>query len=84
MIGKKLSPILVEIEAAIVEFDTEINEKPNYTRDALRASGKIFISVIIDKMWELQEKENIPIEQRLEMAKLVTQVLVVVLPLKKN
>lgn len=68
MIGQKLSPILEEIEAAIIEFDCYQNTKPNYSDTAIRASSKIFLSVLIDKMWELQEKEKIPQNERVAMA----------------
>lgn len=68
MIGQKLSPILEEIEFAIIEFDSEVNTKPNYSNSALRSASKILISVVMDKMWELQEKEGIPQEDRENMA----------------
>lgn len=68
MLGKKLSPILEEIEVAIIEFDCTQNTKPNYTDAALRAAAKIFISVLMDKMWELQEKKNMPFSEREKMA----------------
>jgi hypothetical protein len=68
MIGKKLSPILEEIEAAIIEFDFYKNTKPNYSDTSIRAAAKIFLSVLMDKMWELQEKENMPQNERLAMA----------------
>lgn len=68
MIGKQLSPILLEIEAAIIDFDCHVKTKPNYTEDALRATGKILISVFMDKMWEMQEQDNMSQEYRLEMA----------------
>ena len=68
MIGAKLSPILEEIEAVIIEFDCNRNIKPNYSETAIRASSKIFISVLMDKMWELQEDENMPLPERSAMA----------------
>lgn len=68
MIGKQLSPILLEIEAAIIDFDCHVNNKPCYTEDALRAAGKILISVFMDKMWEMQEDDKMSQEYRIEMA----------------
>ncbi len=68
MIGKQISPILLEIEAAIIEFDCERNIKPCYTEDALRAAGKILISVVMDKMWDMQEEDEMKIAYRMEMA----------------
>jgi len=68
MIGKKLSPILLEIESTIVEFDYYKGTKPEYTKDAMRAATKIFMSVLMDKMYELQDKEKIDFDDRLNMA----------------
>lgn len=67
-IGKKLSPVLVEIENTLWEFESNVQIKPGFTEDGFRASLKIFMTVILDKMWELQEKENIPQKVREEMA----------------
>ena len=68
-IGDRISPILEELETAIIEFDYHIKLKPNYSIGGFRASAKIFMSALMDKMYELQEKENIPYVTRLEMAK---------------
>jgi len=68
MIGEKLSPVLVEIESTLWEFEYYIKDKPNYTIDGFRAILKIFTSAIMDKMWELQEKENMELEDREQMA----------------
>lgn len=68
MIGEKLSPILLEMEAAILEFDASIGIKPDYSMDAFRATTKIFMSVLMDKIWELQEAEEIETSDRLTMA----------------
>ena len=65
-LGKKLSPILSEIKYTLIE---NYESKPGFDDQAFRASIYIFQSVILDKMWELQEKENISIEIREDMAK---------------
>ena len=62
MIGKKISPILVEIENTLWEFESNKGVKPEYTDEGFRSATKIFMSTIMDKMWELQEKENINIK----------------------
>lgn len=70
MIGKKISPILVEIEDTLWEFEAnEANEdiKPEYTTEGFRAALKIFMSVLMDKMWELQSDEKIDMKDRLNM-----------------
>lgn len=72
MIGEKLSPILEEIENTIWEFEAieENNScKPNYSTEGFRASIKIFMSALLDKMYDLQNEEDIKIEDRLNMAK---------------
>lgn len=68
MIGEKLSPILQEIENSIWEFELVIADKPNYTEDGFKAGIKIFMSVMMDKMWELQDNENIDLADRINMA----------------
>ncbi len=67
MIGKEISPILVEIENALWEFEADNGQKPEYTTEAFRATIKIFISVLMDKTWELQQDEKITIEDRMKM-----------------
>jgi hypothetical protein len=68
MIGKKLSPILSEIESTLIEYELNINRPPEYTDEGFRASVKIFLSVMLDKMWKLQEDEGIDINTRADMA----------------
>jgi hypothetical protein len=68
MIGKKLSPILSEIESALIEYELNINRPPEYTDEGFRAAVKIFLSVMLDKMWKLQEDEGIDINTRADMA----------------
>ena len=71
MIGKKLSPILNEIEDTLWEYELNSGEKPEFTIEGFRSSIKIFMSVIMDKMWELQDEENKIFDEktREEMAK---------------
>ena len=66
-IGAKISPILCNIEDALWDFDCNIKEKPNYQKESLRAASKIFMSVLMDKMWELLDAENISQEDREKM-----------------
>jgi len=68
MIGQKLSPILKEIEDSLWEFEAEVGQPPLYTNDGFRGGIKIFISVMLDKMWDLQEDENMSMEDRSNMA----------------
>jgi hypothetical protein len=68
MIGKKISPILSEIESALIEFEINVAKPPEYTDEGFRAAVKIFLSVMLDKMWKLQEDEGIDINTRADMA----------------
>ena len=67
MYGKQISKVLVEIEEAMWANDC-ISVKPEYTDEALRASIKIFSSVVLDKMFSLMDKEEMDIETRNNMA----------------
>ena len=68
MIGKRLSVILSEIEMAILEFEVNVARPLQYSDEGFRAAVKIFMSAMLDKMWKLQEDENIDINSRTEMA----------------
>lgn len=64
MIGKKISPILEEIENTLWDFEADDGDKPEYTEEGFRASIKIFMSAMIDKMWEHQDKLSLGFEDR--------------------
>jgi len=68
MIGEKLSPVLAEIEAALWEFEAEVGIKPEFSDEGFKAGVKIFMSVMMDKLYTLQSKENMPMEDRGNMA----------------
>ena len=68
MIGEKLSPVLEEIETTIWEFDANVGLKPGYTDGGFRAGIKIFMSVFMDKIWELQQNEGMAKQDCLNMA----------------
>ena len=65
MIGDKLEPIFLEIEACMIENS---GTKQNYSNDAFRAVCYIFIELILDKSFDLMVKENIDINIREAMA----------------
>lgn len=67
MLGEKLAPVLVEIESTLWDFEAEFSMKPDYPIEALRASIKIFMSTMMDKMWEVQEYDNMEMEDREKM-----------------
>ncbi len=65
MIGKKLEPSLLQIEMILLEHN---DSKPNYPPDSFRAITFIFMSAMMDKMYDLQNNENIAQEDRGAMA----------------
>ncbi len=67
MIGQQLSPVLTEIEEALWEFEHHSGTKPEYTEEGFRAGCKIFMSVLMDKIRELQSDEKIDMEDRIKM-----------------
>ena len=67
MIGKKISPILEEIEDTLWEFEAAQIGPPQYPINGFRAAIKIFVSALLDKIWELQQNENLELKDRLNM-----------------
>lgn len=66
MIGKKLSPVLEEMEATLWEYEAFNGAKPNYTLEGFRASTKIFMSALLDKFFEKQQAEGFSQEDTLK------------------
>lgn len=66
-VGKTISPLLVELEDVLWEFQKHGGLKPEFTDDGFRAALKIFMDVIMDKTWELQENEGMGLEDRKKM-----------------
>lgn len=67
-IGQKISPILGEIEDTLWEYEARNFGAPEFTDDGFRAALKIFMSVLMDKMWRLQGNENMDQKDREMMA----------------
>ena len=67
-LGSKLTPILVEIENTLLDFEAYTGSKPDFGDDALRAATKIFSSVLMNKIYDLQENENMNMKDRENMA----------------
>ena len=67
-IGEKLSPILEEIEGALLEYDEQGLGQPLYPKAGFRAACEIFMSVVVDKMWDLQADIGMSMEDRVIMA----------------
>lgn len=67
MIGERLSPILKEVADTLWEFEANNNMKPEFTNDGFNAALKIFMAVLMDKIWELQSAEKMEMDDRLKM-----------------
>lgn len=64
-LGEQLSPILSEIESALLDSH---GIKPDFTNKGFRAATYIFISAVLDKMWELQINEEMSKESMIDMS----------------
>lgn len=62
-IGQKLSPILEELENTLIDHASYNGSKPEFTNDGFRAGVQIFMSVMMDKLYEVQMSEGKTIEQ---------------------
>jgi len=69
-LGKVLEPILEELHDTLWEFHANypgVQEK--FSDACLAYAAKIFMSVLLDRMWDMQEKENMKQKDREKMAK---------------
>ena len=67
-LGQKLSPILVKIEEAMWEKEANNPEPLVFTEEGRRAAVKIFSTVLLDMLWEYQNKTHVPQEKRGQQA----------------
>jgi hypothetical protein len=64
-----ITPILNELEDAMWEFEVNnVGIKPNFNDSALRSASKIFMAIMLDKMYNLQDVEKMNLEDRCNMA----------------
>lgn len=64
MIGKELSPVLEEIEDTLLEFAADYPHKTSYTFEGFRAAAYIFMSAMMDKMYDYQDTKNMTLTDR--------------------
>lgn len=69
MIGEKITEILEDIEILIWTMEEDDYGPIDFKYSALRSSVKIFITTVLVEMHNLQERENMPEEDRVNMAK---------------
>lgn len=69
-IGEELQPTLKAIEEGLWEYELNNHDLPHdYPDESIRSVIKILMSVLLDRMWRLQDKEGMSIEDRLGMAR---------------
>jgi len=61
-VGQKISPILEYLENYLWEYEATVGEKPEYTEGGFRGAVKVFMSAIMDKMFDIQTKEKMTLE----------------------
>ncbi len=66
--SEEMCQVLAEIESWLLERDMRNAGPVGYTDDGFRAACKLFMSVMMDRMWRLQENETIPMKERMGMA----------------
>jgi hypothetical protein len=66
-IGKQLSPLLEEIEMTLWQHEAIQGSPPEFTMDGFRAAVMIFSTALVDKVWVLQNKENLELQDRIDM-----------------
>lgn len=56
--------VLLELEQAFWEREAERESPSGFTQEALRASSKIFMSILMELMWSDQEKRMLSMDER--------------------
>lgn len=68
MLGEIITPTLVRVEDVIMDYEAHVSGKPNYPLEGFRAALRIFMSALMDKTFELQQKEGICVDDAMHMA----------------
>lgn len=67
--GEWLEPTLMEIEDSLWSYEIYMPSQPyGFSDESFRAIIKLFMSALMDKMWDLQEWDGMDIEDRGAMA----------------
>lgn len=61
-IGQRISTVLVEVENILWDYEIRDGAQPCYPDEAFRATTKIFLSVLMDRIWELKKREGISLD----------------------
>lgn len=67
-LGEWIAPMLSQIEDAVWSYELYVpNTPPQYSDESFRCILKLFMSAMMDKIWHLQEGEDMDIEDRVAM-----------------
>lgn len=62
-----LTNILEDIEMSILNHEVYVGTPPGFTDEGFRSIVHIFSSALMDRIWRLQENENMSFEDRSAM-----------------
>jgi len=68
-LGIQISPILEELETALLEHQIQANDILVFSKNGFRASIKIFMDVMLAQMWDLTTNECMAQPDKENMAK---------------
>lgn len=66
--GLGISSVLEELEFALLEYEAFAQEPVGFSDDAFRSIIRLFAASLLERSWNLQEKENMDHADRLAMA----------------
>jgi len=66
-IGEKISIVMAQMSDVLTEHEAVSDEPPIFSDDGLAAIIHLFSSALLDRAWELQEKEDMDMEDRSAM-----------------
>jgi len=67
-LGERMKPLLLILEQSIWDEEAENpGAFPKFDDECFRASIKIFLTGLLERIWGLQDKENIDFEDRKNM-----------------
>ena len=66
-IGEKIGDAATFLSAALEEYNDTHETPPGFTDDGLFAIIDLFVSALMDRVWRLQEAENMDYADRMAM-----------------
>jgi len=66
--AKIINDILDDLEHLLWEREAEERGRIGFTKEGFRGATKVFMTALMDKMWEMQDDEEMDMEDRINMA----------------